>query len=171
MIDNRKILQEIVGEDEGGSGRALSCLMIERRFEHSMEKPEVCGLVSLADVVLSVSITNDFVVVSMHFEDYADYDYLQTEELCRKYEALVDVGSPEGEAYSLVLSIVPKGEYDIFFVGLDAVWSYMPEKPEGGCKEIRLIFLKGKFGVYEFEKEAVEELVAEATEELLEDSD
>lgn len=71
---------------------------------------------------------------------------------------------------SLMLSITPKGEYDFFLMGMDAAWSFMPEKPEGMCNAIRFIFVREKFGAYEFGEEAVKQMIEEAAEELIEET-
>lgn len=133
-------------------------------------EPEVCGAVYMSDVALSLRFTGDFAVVDLCFEDCVDFDYLRAGELCRKYDGLAEGEILEGEKmdYSLVLSVVPEGEYDTFFVGLDGVWSFVSEKPEGICHIIRLVFAREKFGVYEFGKEAVEELIGEVMEEVKE---
>lgn len=67
---------------------------------------------------------------------------------------------------SLVLSLVAKGEYEVFLTGMDAAWSFMSQEPEGVCSVIRLIFMRGKFGVYEFAKEAMEGMIKETVEEI-----
>lgn len=70
--------------------------------------------------------------------------------------------------YSLVLSVVPKGEYDTFIVGLDGIWSFVSEKPGGVCHTIRLVFAREKVGAYEFGKEAVEDMIGEVIQEVKE---
>lgn len=196
----RKVFQEVIGEDESGNGRALCCLMIMASDEAGVARqylgnavkggktmlddgaleemqpgkqeyePEVCGAVYLSDAVLSVRFTSDFAVVDLCFEDCVDYGYLLAEELCRKYDALVDAEDLDGKTmvYSLVLSVVPKGEYDTFIVGLDGIWSFTSEKPGGMCHIIRLVFAREKFGVYEFGKEAVENMIGEVIQEVKE---
>jgi hypothetical protein len=129
-------------------------------------EPEVCGAVYMSDAVLSIRFTGDFAVVDLRFEDCVDFDYLRAGELCRKFDVLADTGKPEEEKvdYSLVLSAAPKGECDAFFVGLDGVWSFISEESEGICHIIRLVFAREKFGVYEFGKEAVEDLIPAGNE-------
>lgn len=196
----RRIFQEMTGEDESGSGRTLSCLMIlasdgadvarqylgrdgqDDRVENSEGdldgvfpggqgyEPESCGAVYLEDAVLSVRFTGDFVVVDLRFGDCMDFEYLQAGELCRKYEVLAEGRDAEGERmdYSLVLSVVPKGEYDVFFVGLDGMWSFVSEEPEGICHIIRLVFAREKVGGYEFGEKMVEEIVGDVMGEMYE---
>lgn len=165
----RDIFQEVEGIDESGEARALSCLMIEKRFADASAAPVVRDLVYMQDACVSISLTSDFAVVDLAFENHVDYEYLQAGELCRKYTTNTDVRSlavnTDGEL-SLVLSVTPKGEYDLFLMGMDAAWCFMPKKPEELCSVIRLIFLREKFGVYEFTKEAVEKMIEEVGEEL-----
>lgn len=142
----------------------------EMQFGKQEYEPEVCGAVYMSDAVLSVSFTSDFAVVGLRFEDCVDFDFLRAEDLCRKYDDLADAGSLEGEKmdYSLVLSVVPKGEYDTFIVGLDGIWSFVSEKPGGVCHTIRLVFAREKFGAYEFGKETVEDMIGEVIQEVKE---
>ena len=166
MEELRDFFRKIEGIDESGEARALSCLMIEKR---EGDAPVIRDLVHMQDACVSVSMTSDFAVVDLAFENHIDYEYLQAGELCRGYMAMTDVGMPaesEGELLSLVLSVVPKGEYDLFLMGMDAAWCFMPKEPDGLCSVIRLIFLREKLGVYEFTEEAVERMIEEVGKEL-----
>lgn len=169
MEDLRDFFRKIEGIDESGEARALSCLMIEKREGDAGAAPVIRNLVHMQDACVSVSLTSDFAVVDLAFENHIDYEYLQAGELCRGYMAMTDVGmlaESEGELLSLVLSVAPKGEYDLFLMGMDAAWCFMPKEPDGLCSVIRLIFLREKFGVYEFTEEAVAEMIEEAGKEL-----
>lgn len=193
MENCRRFLQEVTGKDAGGGSRAFSCLMILASDEgevarHYLEnvakeggaeagggvlagrqpgrEPEVCGSVYLSDAVLSVGFTNDFVLVDLQFEDCVDFEYLQAGELCREYGVLTNAEKTGQVGYSLVLSVVPKGEYDVFFVGIDGAWCFVSENPGEISRGIRLVFAREKFGVYEFGEKAVEGIVADAVEEL-----
>lgn len=169
MEDMENIYQRVAGTDENGEANAICCLMIEKRQEGGSTEPAVQELVYMLDACVTVSFTGDFAVVDLIFEDNLDYEYLQAGELCRRYSDMADVrclaDHVEGEL-SLVLSLAAKGEYEVFLTGLDAAWCIMPREPEGMCSVIRLIFMSGKFGVYEFQKEAIEGMIGEVVEEI-----
>jgi hypothetical protein len=169
MEDMENIYQRVVGTDENGEARAICCLMIEKRQERDGVGPVVQELAYMLDACVAVSFTEDFAVVDLFFEDNLDYEYLQAGELCQRYSDMADVRCladyADGEL-SLVLSLVAKGEYEVFLTGLDAAWSFMPQEPEGVCSVIRLIFMRGKFGVYEFVKEVMEGMIGETVEEV-----
>lgn len=169
MEDMENIYQRVVGTDENGESKAICCLMIEKRQEGAGAGPVVQELAYMLDACVAVSFTGDFVVVDLVFEDNLDYEYLQAGELCRRYSDMADVrclaDHADGEM-SLVLSLVAKGEYEVFLTGLDAAWCFMPRVPEGVCSVIRLIFLREKFGEYEFTNEAMEGMIGELVEEV-----
>lgn len=153
------------GREENGEGDLDGAWTGDQRYE-----PESCGAVYLEDAVLAIRFKGDFVVVDLRFGDCVDFEYLQAGELCRKYEVLAEGRDAEGERmdYSLVLSVVPKGEYDVFFVGLDGVWSFVSEEPGGICHIIRLVFAREKVGGYEFGEKMVEEIVGDVMGEMYE---
>lgn len=169
MEDMENIYQRVVGTDENGEAKAICCLMIEKRQEGTGAGPVVQELAYMLDACVAISITCDFAVVDLVFEDNQDYEYLQAGELCRRYSDMADVrclaDHADGEL-SLVLSLVAKGEYEAFVTGLDAAWCFMSRVPEGVCSVIRLIFLREKFGEYEFTNEAMEGMIGEAVEEI-----
>lgn len=76
MRENRDVFQAIEGTDENGVARAVCCLMVERRFRDMRLTPEVQKIAYIQDASVSVSLTRDFVVVDLRFENYVDYDYL-----------------------------------------------------------------------------------------------
>lgn len=144
------IFQAIEGIDENGEVKAICCLLIEKKFEDMRSKPKIQKIVYLWNANVKVSLTSDFVVVDLGFGGYTDYDYLKALELCREFTDMTDVcefGEKPDSDLSLILSITPKGEYDFSLMGRDAAWSFVPEKTEGMCNAIRLVFVKKKFRV------------------------
>ena len=167
MEGNKDLFEAIEGSDENGEAKAVCCLMIEKKFQDTNITPEIQKVSYMVDANVTVSLTSDFAMVDLIFDSYVDYDYLQTGELCREYTAMTDARNlAEDSELSLVLSITPKGDYDFFWMGMDAAWSFMPERPEGMCNIIRLIFVREKFGAYAFGEEAVRKIIENAADEL-----
>ena len=167
MEENRDLFEAIEGVDENGEARAVCCLMIEKKFQDTNVSPEIQKIAYMMDARVTVSLTSDFAVVDLTFDSYVDYDYIQAGDLCKEYTAMTDARYlAEDSELSLVLSITAKGDYEFFWMGMDAAWSFMPERPEGMCNIIRLIFIREKFGAYAFGEEAVRQIIEDAAEEV-----
>lgn len=150
------IFQAIEGIDENGEVKAICCLMVEERLDDIGLTPKVEKVAYMQDASVKVSLTSDLAVVDLGYEGYEDYDYLQTLELCREFTAMTNAcesGKKPDSDPSLILYITPKRGGNCYLMGMDAVWSSIPKKPEKMCDDIRLTFVREKFGIYNYRKE------------------
>lgn len=156
MEYEKDYISAVEGVDELGTTRAVCSLTIQRPVDEL--KSEVIQSVATMDAVVSICFTKLWVAVDLKFEDNLDFDYLQMAQVCLDYEKHQ---KEEVESLSMVLAITPLGEYDFFLVGVEGMWCFRSDKPEGICNTIRFIFMKQCFGTYELTTEAMEQMILE----------
>ena len=159
-----EILQMMEGKDETGAARAVCNVSIRKAVSET--EWETVEEKSTLEALVSVCVTDVWVVVDLEFEDRLDYDYLQMAQVCMDYADMVRVGETDKELADLVLAITPIGEYDYVLIGRNGFWSFMPERPEGYCNTIRFIFPREQVGMYEILESGVEQMVTEAEKEV-----
>lgn len=160
-----EILQKIEGLDEMGETKAMCSVSIQK--DRPGQEPEVMCSAFTKDAVLSICLTPTWAVVDMKFADRLDYDLFQMIQVCMEYsEMLRDDNEGDGSQVVLVLSITPAGEYEQYVIGRNGFWSLMSEGLDKYCDTLRFIFPREQFGAYELSEEAVEQMIAEASEEV-----
>lgn len=157
MEYEKNYISAVEGVDELGNARAVCSLTIQRPIDGLQS--EVIQSVATMDAEVSICFTKLWVTVDLKFEDNLDFDYLQMSQVCLDYAKLQE---EEAESMSLVLAITPLGEYDFFLVGVEGIWCFQSDKPEGICNTIRFIFMKQCFGTYELTTKAMEQMILEA---------
>lgn len=157
MEYEKDYISAVEGVDELGNARAVCSLTLQRSVDELQS--EVIQSVATMDAEIFIFFTNLWVAVDLKFEDNLDFDYLQMAQVCMDYAKFQ---KEEAESMSLVLAITPLGEYDFFLVGVEGIWCFQSDKPEGICNTIRFIFMKQCFGTYELTTEAMEQMILEA---------
>ena len=153
-MGSRDIFQTIEGMDENGEAKAICCLIVERKIGDREQTSEIENLAYMQNASVKVSLTRDLAVVDLCFESHEDYDYQQTLELCKEYNAMTDtceLKKNPNSNLSLILYVTPKREYDFFLMGVDAVWKLIPKKSGESSNVIRFAFVSEKFGACGFE--------------------
>ena len=156
MEHEKDYFSAVERRDELGTSRAACSLTIQRTVDEL--QAEVIQSVATMDAEVSICSTALWVVVDLKFEDNLDFEYLQMAQVCLDYAKLQ---KEEAESLSLVLSITPLGEYDFFLVGVEGMWCFQSDKPDGVCNTIRFVFMKQYFGAYELTAEAMEQMILE----------
>ena len=164
-MENMDILQKIEGVDEAGEVKAACSVSIHR--EVPGQEPEVVASAFTMNAVVSICITSVWVVVDLRFSDRLDYDLFQMLQVCMDYMEMLKGETVNDSQYpDLVLSIAPVGEYEQFIIGRNGFWSLMSDGLEKYCDTLRFIFPREQFGAYELTEEAVEQMIAESSEEV-----
>lgn len=157
MEYEKDYISAVEGVDELGNARAVCSLTLQRSVDELQS--EVIQSVATMDAEIFIFFTKLWVAVDLKFEDNLDFAYLQMAQVCMDYAKFQ---KEEAESMSLVLAITPLGEYDFFLVGVEGIWCFQSDKPEGICNTIRFIFMKQCFGTYELTTEAMEQMILEA---------
>lgn len=166
MMSEVELIQAIEGADETGAARAACCISV---IKNSAERdPEAVSSAATLEAVVSICLTEKWAVVDLQFPEPLDYDFLRMAQVCKEYEDALRKAD-ENISYSLVLSLAPAGDYDFFLVGGDGFWSFMASDPTAESDTIRYLFPQDRFGAYELEADAVEEMIEEVTGEIGED--
>lgn len=164
-MEKLDILQKIEGVNEAGEAKAACSVGIHR--EMPGQEPEVVASAFTMNAVVSICITPVWVVVDLRFSDRLDYDLFQMLQVCMDYMEMLKGETVNDSQYpDLVLSIAPVGEYEQFVIGRNGFWSLMSDRLEKYCDTLRFIFPREQFGAYELTKEAVEQMIEEASEEV-----
>lgn len=167
MLSEVELIQAIEGVDDTGAAKAACCLSIMKN--PAMGEPEALYSAATLDAVVSICLTEQWAVVDLQFSEPLDYDFLRMAQVCKVYtDSLRRLDGNSSVSYSFVLSLAPVGDYDIFLVGADGFWSFMASVPAAGCDTIRFLFPRDRFGAFELDTDAVEEMIEEAGTEIRE---
>lgn len=165
MFSEMELIQAIEGVDDTGAARAACCLSVMKN--PAMGEPEALHSVATLEAVVSICLTEQWAVVDLQFSEPLDYDLLQIAHVCKEYtDSLKKLDGNGNFSYSLVLSLAPAGDYDIYLVGVDGFWSFMASVPAASCDTIRFLFSRDRFCAYELDANAVEEMIEETGTEI-----
>ena len=150
------------GRDEEGESKAICTLQVASVVAETGEIKEI-DAVSVLNSEVAIDIGHDFVTIDVKFENYMDFEYLQTGELCLRYKEKHSNHEYDENA-TLLLTITECGEYANFLIGQDALWAFTSEKPEDKNHMIRFWFTRDNFIIYRLSDQEIERVVEQIGE-------
>lgn len=138
-MTERELYQEIEGKNEDGTTKAVISLAILTPNEEG--EPEIeDSTTSMSGTVYLAIKPDSLSMIDVLFPSNTDADYLQFSGLCERYfETLADANRNGWPIPSLVMTVMPKGDFANSLNVIDCVWSYIPVTAEGVCSGLRFI--------------------------------
>ena len=157
-------ISKFCGRDEDGDSKAICTLQVASVDTETKDIKEI-DAVSVFNSEIAIDIGQDIVTIDVKFENYMDFEYLQTGELCLRYKEKHSNHEYDENA-TLLLTITECGEYANFLIGQDALWAFTSEKPEDKNHMIRFWFTRDNFIIYRLSNQEIKRVVEQVGEEV-----